>query len=69
MTSPASSIDWHSFPLTMRAEHLVTIYGFTLLGIKKMAQKRNPKIPTPSTSRPFGWNRDDVIRHYSRRVA
>ena len=61
--------DWRVFPLTLRAQHIAEIYGYTLLTARKLAQKRSPKIPTPCTSRPYGWNREDVQRHYSRRVA
>ena len=64
-----TAINWSAFPLTMRAQHLSEVYGYTLRTIRNMAAQRNPKIPTPSTSRPFGWNRADVIRHYERRVA
>lgn len=64
-----STIAGKAYPATLRAQHLSEIYGYTLLTIRKMAQERNRKIPTPSTSRPYGWNRDDVKRHYERRVA
>ena len=67
IATPAS-VYWPAYPKTMRAEHLSDVYGYTVLTIRKMAQQRNPKIPTPSTSRPFGWNRADVQRHYERRV-
>ena len=64
-----AAINWRDYPPTMRAQHLAELYGSTVMGIRKMAQRRNPKIPTPSTSRPFGWNRADVQRHYERRTA
>jgi hypothetical protein len=64
-----SSIDWRSYPKTMRAEHLAELYNRKIGGVKKAAQQRSPKIPTPSVCRPWGWNRDDVRRHYERRVA
>lgn len=60
--------DWRAYPPTLRAVHIATIYGYTLLTVRKMAQQRNPKIPTPCTSRPFGWNREDVKRHYQGRT-
>lgn len=61
--------DWKVFPMTLRAQHISEIYNYTLLTVRKMAQERNSKIPTPCTTRPFGWNREDVRRHYERRVA
>jgi hypothetical protein len=67
-TSPAA-IDWRSYPPTMRAEHIAELYGRSVLGVKKAAQQRSPKIPTPCTTRPWGWNRADVQRHFDRRVA
>lgn len=69
MNLSTAAVNWRDYPPTMRAVHLSELYGYTLLTVRKMAQQRNPKIPTPSTSRPFGWNRADVERHYSRRVA
>jgi hypothetical protein len=69
MQLASSGVDWRAFPLTLRAQHLSTIYGYTLLTVRKMAQQRNPKIPSPATARPFGWNRADVQRHYERRTA
>lgn len=61
--------DWKAYPPTLRATHISEIYGYTVLTVRKMAQQRNRKIPTPNTARPFGWNREDVRRHYERRVA
>ena len=69
MLSVISTIDWLAYPKTMRATDLSDLYGYTLLTVRKMAQKGSSKIPTPATSRPFGWNRDEVRRHYERRVA
>jgi hypothetical protein len=69
ITSLLSTIDWYLYPKTMRAEHLSDLYGYTLLTVRKMAQKGSSKIPTPAAKRPFGWNRDEVRRHYERRVA
>ena len=69
MELATSTINWSVFPLTMRAEHLAEVYGYAVRTIRNMAASRSPKIPTPSTARPFGWNRADVQRHYSRRVA
>jgi hypothetical protein len=67
--SSSASVDWSAFPLTLRPEHLATIYGYSIRTIRNLAAARSPKIPTPSTARPFGWNRADVQRHYDRRVA
>lgn len=62
-----SSIDWRrDYPPTLRCEHLVGLYPYTLLTIRKFAQQRNPKIPTPCSTRPFAFRRDDVRRHYIR---
>lgn len=61
--------EWRLYPPTLKAQHISEIYGYTLLTVRKMAQQRNPKIPTPATKHPWGWNRDDVRRHYERRVA
>jgi hypothetical protein len=66
--SPAA-IDWRSYPATMRAEHIAELYNRKVGGVKKAAQARSPKIPTPCECRPWGWNRSDVERHYNRRVA
>src|SRR5688500_12358022 len=59
--------NFREFAPTMRAEHIAYLYGRAVGGVKKAAQERSDKIPTPSESRP--WNRDDVKRHYSRRIA
>ena len=64
-----STIDWRSLPKTLRAEHVADLYNRKVGGVKKAAQRRSSKIPTPCESRPWGWNRDDVKRHYERRVA
>jgi hypothetical protein len=69
MASVTSSVDWRAYPPTMRASHLAELYGYTVLYVKKLAQTRNPKIPTPCTARPWGWNRADVQRHFDRRTA
>lgn len=52
----------------MRAEHLADLYNRKVGGVKKAAQRGDRKIPIPCETRPFGWNRDDVRRHYERRV-
>ncbi len=64
-----TTIDWRAFPATMRAQHIADLYNRKVGGVKKAAQKGSPKIPTPCECRPWGWNRDDVKRHYERRVA
>jgi hypothetical protein len=53
----------------MRAQHIAELYNRKVGGVKKAAQARSPKIPTPCECRPWGWNRSDVERHYNRRVA
>jgi hypothetical protein len=58
--------EWASFPRMLRCNDLARIYPYTLLTIRKMAQRRNPKIPTPCGTRPFVFRRDDVKRHYER---
>jgi hypothetical protein len=65
----ASAVDWSIYKPYLRCEDLAQIYPYTLLTIRKMAQLRNPKIPTPISSRPFVFRKDDVIRHYNRRIA
>jgi hypothetical protein len=50
----------------LRCDDLARLYPYTLLTIRKMAQRRNPKIPTPCGSRPFVFRRDDVKRHFDR---
>lgn len=67
-TTPAP-IDWRAYPKTLRAHHLAEIYDRKVGGVKKAAQQGSPKLPTPSESRPWGWNRADVQRHYERRHA
>lgn len=64
--SASTAIDWRSLPPLMRCDHLVSIYPYTLLSIRKMAQQRNPKIPSPCGSRPFVFRKDDVRRHFER---
>lgn len=61
--------EWLSYPPTLRAAHIAHIYGYTVSTVRKYAQQRNPKIPCPSVTRSFGWNRTDVQRHYERRHA
>lgn len=63
-----SDINWSLYPKTMRAEHVAELYTRKVGGVKKAAQQRSRKIPTPCESRPWGWNRDDVRRHYTRRT-
>lgn len=69
---PSPSHTWDGtfrvFPPTLQDEHIAYIYGYTVNTVRKMAQRRDPKIPTPSTTHPWGWNREDVRRHYERRV-
>lgn len=60
-----SLIDWRrDYPPTLRCQHLAALYGYTLLTVRKMAQQRSRKIPTPCASRPFRFRRDDVRRHF-----
>ena len=59
--------DFRAFPPTLRVQHIAFLYDYSIATTRKMAAKHDPKIPTPSTSRPFGWNRADVERHYKRR--
>lgn len=63
------TIDWKCYPPTLRAEHIAQLYSRKVGGVKKAAQQRSRKIPIPCESRPWGWNRDEVRRHYERRVA
>lgn len=65
----SSTIDWRTYPKTMRAEHVAELYNRKVGGVKKAAQRHSDKIPTPCEVKPWGWNRDDVKRHYERRVA
>lgn len=69
MASSSTAIDWRSYPKTMRAEHIAELYNRKVGGVKKAAQARDPKIPTPCERHPWGWNRADVQRHYDRRSA
>jgi predicted DNA-binding transcriptional regulator AlpA len=57
------------YPATLRVPQIAELYGYTVMTVQKMARLRNPKIPTPCTLRPYGWNRADVQRHYERRTA
>lgn len=68
-TSTTAAIDWRAFPPTMRAIDIAVLYSRKVGGVKKAAQRRDRKIPTPCESRPWGWNRDDVKRHFERRIA
>lgn len=61
--------EWNAYPKTLRVQHIADIYGYSVETVRTYARKRNPKIPTPCVTRAFGWNRDDVRRHYERRVA
>ena len=42
------------FPPTLRPEHIAYLCGYTINTVRKMAQQRNDKIPTPCMIRPFG---------------
>lgn len=64
-----STINWNAYPATMRAEHIADLYNRKVGGVKKAAQQRSRKIPTPCETRPWGWKRDDVKRHFERRAA
>lgn len=59
-------VDWREFPPMLKCADLTRIYPFTLLTIRKMVQKGNPKIPTPCGRRPFVFRKDDVKRHFDR---
>lgn len=59
-----SLIDWRAFPPMLRCDDLARLYPYTLLTIRKMAQQRSSKIPTPCGARPYVFRRDDVRRHY-----
>lgn len=67
-----TAVDWREYPPLMRCEHLAGrtnpkgIYPYTLLTVRKMAQKGNNKIPTPCGRRPFVFRKDDVKRHFDR---
>lgn len=65
----AAAVNWSAFKPLMVCEDLTAIYPYTLLSIRKMAQQRNPKIPTPCGRRPFVFRRPDVKRHYERLAA
>lgn len=66
MNLSTASVNWSEFEPLLRCDDLTRIYPYTLLTIRKMAQQRNPKIPTPCASRPFLFRRDDVKRHFER---
>lgn len=66
MNLSTASVNWSEFKPLLRCDDLTRIYPYTLLTIRKMAQQRNPKIPTPCASRPFLFRRDDVKRHFER---
>ena len=61
-----SSINWSAFKPLLRCDDLTAIYPYTLLSIRKMAQRRSPKIPTPCGTRPFVFRLEDVKRHFNR---
>jgi hypothetical protein len=61
--------EWRTFPAMLRCDDLTKIYPYTLQTIRKFAQKRNPKIPTPCGTRPFVFRREDVRRHFERQQA
>ena len=61
-----ASVDWSLYKPLLRCDDLATIYPYALATIRKMAQKRNPKIPTPCGTRPFVFRKDDVRRHFDR---
>jgi hypothetical protein len=69
MNLATSSVNWSEFKPLLTCRDLTRIYPFSLMGLRKMAQRRSPKIPTPCSSRPFLFRRDDVQRHYDRMVA
>jgi len=58
--------DWRTYPPILRAAQIAAIYGYTVLTVRKMWQQRNPKIPTPCQSRPYGVRREDARRHFER---
>lgn len=67
MQLATASVDWSAYKPMLRCDDLATIYtAYKLSTIRKMAQKRSAKIPTPCGSRPFVFRRDDVKRHYER---
>lgn len=66
MLATTAAIDWGRYQPFLRCDDLARIYPYTLLTIRKMAQQRNPKIPTPCAVRPFLFRRDDVRRHFER---
>lgn len=66
MNVSTAAVNWSAYQPLMRCEDLTTIYPYTLLTIRKMAQQRNRKIPTPCAVRPFLFRREDVKRHFER---
>lgn len=66
MNLSTAGVDWRLYKPLMKCDDLATIYPYSILTIKKMAQQRNPKIPTPCAVRPFLFRREDVKRHFER---
>lgn len=62
-------VNWNAYPATLRAEHLAQLYQRPIGGIRKAAQRRSRKIPTPCETQPYGWRKSDVRRHFERRTA
>lgn len=61
--------DWKAYPPILRAQHISEIYGYTVNTVRKMWQRRNPKVPAPCQSRPYGVRREDARRHFERMEA
>lgn len=59
-----TTLEWKAFPPLMRCDDLTKIYPYTLMGIRKLVQRRSRKVPTPCGKRPFVFRRDDVRRHF-----
>lgn len=66
MEMASASVNWSALKPLLRCDDLTRIYPYTLLSIRKMAQRRSAKIPTPCGRRPFVFRRDDVKRHFER---
>lgn len=66
MVTATATVNWSAYKPLLTCADLLAIYPYTLLSIRKMAQQRNPKIPTPCGSRPFVFRVADVRRHYER---
>lgn len=64
-----STVDWSSFKPLLTCRDLTRIYPRKLGGIRKGVQQRSKKLPTPCSSRPFLFRRDDVRRHVERMSA